>query len=103
MYGCFDYLFICATCVCNVLRSQKRATNYLGLELQVIVYLPVGVENQPQVLPRRDKCSYLLGHLSSSKVVIEEANPGLGMVVHSFNPSTQGQSSMLAWSAFYIV
>lgn len=37
VYGCFAYVYICATCVSDTLGGQKRVLALLELELYVVV------------------------------------------------------------------
>jgi hypothetical protein len=40
VYVCSDYMYVCITCVYNVLRSQKEASNPLELGLKsVVIYI----------------------------------------------------------------
>ena len=43
-------MYICAPCVCNAYRGQKRASDPLKLELQTVLSHNVGAGNQTQVL-----------------------------------------------------
>lgn len=66
-----EYLFPCAlpayyVCAPRVCRVQKRVSNLLRLELQMIVSCRVGARNQPCVFWKTSQRSQLLGNLSSS-------------------------------------
>jgi hypothetical protein len=46
VYLCFTCIHVCMSCVCIVLRGQKRALDCLGLEQQMVVsqHVDVGIE-----------------------------------------------------------
>lgn len=54
---CCLHLCLCAICVLAALRCQKRASNLLKLELQVVMTHCMGVENPTQVLFEGNQCS----------------------------------------------
>lgn len=62
MYDCFACMDICELCVCSAYRGQKKALNFLELELAVVSY-HVGARNRTWVFWKGNKCSQLLSHL----------------------------------------
>lgn len=45
VYGCLAYMYVCAPCACSTYRGQKRALDFLGLELKVGVSSYVGARH----------------------------------------------------------
>jgi hypothetical protein len=43
-------MYICVLCACSTLEGQRRASDTLGLELQMVVSHQVGAGKQAQVL-----------------------------------------------------
>lgn len=54
---CFAPTCLCATCLSVTLGRQKRATDPLNLDLQMVVSATVCVGNQTQVLCEGTQCS----------------------------------------------
>ena len=48
---------LCAPHLCSTRRGQKRTSEPLELELQMVVTHPVGAGKQTQVLQKSSKCS----------------------------------------------
>lgn len=66
-FMCISVLPLCA-CVytmCSALGSQKRALEFLELEIQIVVKCFVGARNWTLVLWKNSKCSYPLNNLSN--------------------------------------
>lgn len=53
---CCLHLCLCTACELAALRCQKRASDPLGLELQVVMTHCMGVENPTQVLLEGSQC-----------------------------------------------
>lgn len=53
------------TCMSNACRSQKRASDHLDLEFQMVMSHCVGAGNQTQVLGKSSQCMELLLHTIS--------------------------------------
>ena len=64
MYECFPWMYVCVPCACLMSESQKRMSDPLGLELQVVVSYHVDAGSWSQVLCKSNKCSLLLSHHS---------------------------------------
>ena len=54
----FCSVHACTPCACPVpVKARKKASNFLELELQVVVSHHVGAGNKPQVLGKSSECS----------------------------------------------
>lgn len=68
VYVCMSaciYVILPATCMPCALRGQKKTSDSLELELQIVLNCHVGPRSQAQGLCKNNKCSYSLGHLFS--------------------------------------
>lgn len=55
------HVCLCTTCLSGAYRGQKRASDLLGLQLQMVVSCHMGAGNQTQVFGK-NKCSSLLAN-----------------------------------------
>ena len=64
------YIFLCTVGVPGACSSQKRAADFLDLELEMFVSCHVDAGKSNQVLWKSSQCSSSLSHLSSPVLFI---------------------------------